>query len=94
MVRRQLRGVDWAFSDANTLYLSHDIHPYPAKFIPQIPATLIATLSAPGDCVLDPFGGSGTTALEALRLGRRALSVDANPICEIIGRVKTGEPRR
>ncbi len=39
--------------------------------------------------MLDPFGGSGTTALEAVRLGRRALSVDANAVGTLIGRVKT-----
>ena len=38
--------------------------------------------------MLDPFGGSGTTALEAVRLGRRALSIDANPVGTLIGRVK------
>jgi len=38
---------------------------------------------------MDPFGGSGTTALEAIRLGRRALSIDANPVATLIGRVKT-----
>ncbi|MEQ9398769.1 MAG: DNA methyltransferase [Longimicrobiales bacterium] len=85
-----LQDVDWAFSSADTTYLSHDIHPYPAKFIPQIPAALIRRLSRRGDLVLDPFGGSGTTALEAIRLGRRALSIDANPLAELVGRVKIG----
>ena len=80
---------DWAFADADTTYLSHDIHPYPAKFIPQIPARAIQLLTSRGDLVLDPFGGSGTTALEALRLGRRALSLDANPLSALIGRTKT-----
>jgi DNA modification methylase len=85
----QLSQVDWAFTDDQTGFLSHDIHPYPAKFIPQIPGTLISTLSARGELVFDPFGGSGTTALEAVRLGRRALSVDANPLSALIGRAKT-----
>lgn len=92
-----IESVDWAFADADTSYLSHDIHPYPAKFIPQIPATAIRLLSARGDLVLDPFGGSGTTALEALRLGRRAVSLDANPLSALVGRVKTArltEPDR
>ena len=88
-VFEDLSHVDWSFSNEDTSYLSHDIHPYPAKFIPQIPGTLIARLSLRGELVLDPFGGSGTTALEALRLGRRALSIDANPLGSLIGRVKT-----
>lgn len=85
-----LRAQDWAFTNEDTRYLTHDLHPYPAKFIPQIPAHLIVSLSVRGDVVLDPFGGSGTTAVEAVRLGRRAVSVDANPLSSLIGRVKTG----
>src|SRR5207253_6464755 len=68
---------------------SHDIHPYPAKFIPQIPRNLIARLSMPGETVWDPFGGSGTTALESVLLGRQAISSDVNPLAEVIGKAKT-----
>ena len=84
-----LAARDWAFAEDDTRFATHDLHPYPAKFIPQIPGNLISCLSARGDLVLDPFGGSGTTALEAVRLGRRALSVDANPLSLLIGRAKT-----
>src|SRR3954469_7801383 len=38
-----LEAQDWAFTNDDTQYLTHDLHPYPAKFIPQIPAHLIAT---------------------------------------------------
>lgn len=85
-----LARTDWSFEDADTGYLTHDIHPYPAKFIPQIPAHLISKLSTPGELVLDPFGGSGTTATEAARLRRRAVSVDANPLAVVIGKAKAG----
>lgn len=84
-----LRELDWGFTDEDTRFLGHDLHPYPAKFIPQLPGTFISKLSSRGELVFDPFGGSGTTALEAIRLGRRALSVDANPVAALIGRVKT-----
>jgi DNA modification methylase len=86
----KLRSLDWAFTHDDTRYLTHDLHPYPAKFIPQIPASLITRLSVHGDVVFDPFGGSGTTAVEAVRLGRRAIMLDANPLSSLIGRVKTG----
>lgn len=85
-----LKSQDWAFTHDDTSYLTHDLHPYPAKFIPQLPAHLIAALSTHGDVVFDPFGGSATTAVEAVRLGRRAVSLDANPLSGLIGRVKTG----
>jgi DNA modification methylase len=84
-----LKKVDWSFTDDDTRFLGHDLHPYPAKFIPQLPGTVISLLSSRGELVLDPFGGSGTTALETIRLGRRAVSFDANPVAALIGRVKT-----
>lgn len=83
-----LKKIDWSFASDKTNYLSHDIHPYPAKFIPQIPCNLINTLTLPGELVWDPYGGSGTTAFEALRLGRRAISTDANPLATEIARAK------
>jgi DNA modification methylase len=89
-VLKRLAEINWDFVSQQTDYLSHDLHPYPAKFIPQIPGNLIAQLSMPGELVWDPFGGSGTTALEALLLDRRAISSDANPLATIIGRAKTG----
>ncbi|MCG3178603.1 MAG: hypothetical protein BIFFINMI_00931 [Phycisphaerae bacterium] len=89
MVADSLRQIDWAFTADDTSYLTHDVHPYPAKFVPQIPGNLIARLSLRGELVLDLFGGSGTTALEAVRLGRRAVSLDANPLAGLIGQVKT-----
>lgn len=88
-VATALSSIDWSFTDAQTRRPGHDIHPYPAKFIPQLPEGFVERLSQRGETVLDPFGGSGTTALEAVRLGRKALSVDANPLSALIGRVKT-----
>lgn len=88
-VALDIESIDWACTKEHTGFLTHDLHPYPAKFIPQIPGHIIARLSLRGELVFDPFGGSGTTALEAVRLGRRALSIDANPIGTLIGTVKT-----
>ena len=86
---KELSSLDWEFVDDNTTYLSHGIHPYSAKFIPQLPSKLISYLSITGDLVWDPFGGSGTTALEAILLDRRCISSDANPLSEIIGKAKS-----
>lgn len=85
----KLSALDLAFTDDDTRFLGHDLHPYPAKFIPQLPGTFVSLLSSRGELVFDPFGGSGTTALESIRLGRRAVSTDANPMAALIGRVKT-----
>jgi DNA modification methylase len=93
-VLARLGLLDWAFTEDDTTYLSHDIHPYPAKFIPQIPRNLIARLSLPGETVWDPFGGSGTTALESVLLGRQAISSDLNPLAEVIGKAKLLTPTK
>lgn len=85
---RRLQEINWEFTREDTSYLGHDLHPYPAKFIPQIPANLIVALSLRGEKIWDPFGGSGTTALEALLLGRNAISTDANPIATLITKAK------
>ena len=85
----QLNEIDWDFSSAETTYLTHSLHPYPAKFIPQIPNALIHELSSVGDTVADLFCGSGTTLLEALRLRRRAIGIDANPLAVLISKAKT-----
>lgn len=54
--------------------------PYPgshfATFPEEIPRLCILAGSRPGDTVLDPFGGSGTTAKVALELGRNPIHVD------------------
>jgi site-specific DNA-methyltransferase (cytosine-N4-specific) len=84
-----LAEVDWDFARMSTNGLTHSIHPYPAKFIPQIPAELIRTLSVEGETVGDIFSGSGTTLVEALRLGRHAIGVDANPLACLITDAKT-----
>ena len=91
-ISRQITGlesIDWTFSEARTTYLTHGLHPYPAKYIPQIPSTLIKTLSYAGETVADIFCGSGTTLVESLMLGRNALGIDANPLACLISDAKT-----
>lgn len=86
---QSLEAIDWDFADAKTNYLTHRLHPYPAKFIPQIPNALIQELSSVGDTVGDIFCGSGTTLVEALTLKRNAVGIDANPLACLIARAKT-----
>lgn len=85
----RLEALDWDFADAKTGYLTHSLHPYPAKFIPQIPNALIQELSSVGEKVADIFCGSGTTLVEALTLKRNAVGLDANPLACLISRAKT-----
>ncbi len=83
-----LEAVDWSFSDADTDQLSTGIHPYHARFIPQIPERLLDIYTEDGDRVLDPFVGSGTSAMVASAMGRPAVGVDLNPLACLVARVK------
>jgi DNA modification methylase len=47
-----------------------------AAFPEELPAWFIKLFTAPGDIVLDPFLGSGTTIVAALRLGRTAIGIE------------------
>lgn len=53
------------------------LHVCPLQF--DIVDRIINRYSNPGDLVLDPFGGLGTVALEAMKLGRRGYSIELNP---------------
>lgn len=70
---------------------SHYLHPYPAKLLPHIAHFFLANrvLAGAAECVLDPFAGSGTVALETILSGRPALYADANPLGRLIATVKT-----
>lgn len=71
-------------------YLTHWIYPYKGKFHPQMIRALLNIIGLKeGDTVLDPFSGSGTTALEAQLLGINFFGIDISPLCVIQGRVKT-----
>jgi DNA modification methylase len=50
-----------------------------ATFPPELPEICIKAGSKPGDTILDPFGGAGTTGLVADRLGRSAILLELNP---------------
>jgi 16S rRNA G966 N2-methylase RsmD len=50
----------------------------------NVVAEYIKNFSQEGDVVLDPFGGSGVTAVEALMNNRKAISLDINPLSVFI----------
>jgi DNA modification methylase len=82
----------WAFADmtpSKTQYMTHGYHRYPAKFIPQIVSRLIEEYSSPKDCICDPFGGCGTTLVEAKLAGRPSFGYDINPLAVLIAQAKT-----
>ncbi len=77
------------FHDETSNYALHSVHAFAAKFPPQLPRVFIEALTEPGETVLDPMVGSGTTAVEALLLGRNALAFDLDPLARLVSRAKT-----
>jgi DNA modification methylase len=69
----------------------HEIS-YRACFKPQLPRFFIERLTAPGDLVYDPFGGRGTTAVEAALLGRSVISNDVNPLGQMLASPRLAPP--
>ena len=60
------------------------IHPYWARKPINIIELLIKELSKPGDVIMDPFMGSGTSLIAALKLDREAVGSDLNPISNLL----------
>jgi DNA modification methylase len=58
----------------------YGVHPYFTKQVWNVVQEYVKNFSQPGDTVLDPFGGSGVTAIEALVLGRKGINIDLNPL--------------
>jgi DNA modification methylase len=77
------------FDGHNTLYATHGLHAYAAKCPPQLVKYGLRYYSKPGDTVLDPMVGSGTTLVEARLLGRNAIGYDIDPLARLIATVKS-----
>ena len=80
---------DLNFHGEDSSYASHDVHAFAAKFPPQLPRAFIRGLTTPGDFVLDPMMGSGTTIVEALLAGRKGIGFDIDPLALRLSHAKT-----
>ncbi|MCY4041791.1 MAG: site-specific DNA-methyltransferase [Gammaproteobacteria bacterium] len=76
----------WTFNGESAKRIGHE-----APFPRVLPERLIKLLSFPGDTVLDPFAGSGTTLIEAVNRGRNAIGVEIEDnYCQLtLDRIKT-----
>jgi len=84
-----LRQFDWTFRDVKAKEGIHGLHPYPAMMAPPVARKLIEIFSHAQDLVFDPFCGSGTVIAEAIRLKRKAIGFDINPLALLIAEVKS-----
>lgn len=66
----------------------HRLHPYLGKFIPQLVEYFLSRYFQPGQLVIDPFCGSGTTLVQAAELGINSIGIDVSEFNVMIARVK------
>ena len=81
--RSRLTPREWADWGSRSVWPIRSVarqEPGESRFPPEIPMRWIRLLTDPGDRVVDPFAGSGTTAVAAALLDRRWLGFDASPV--------------
>lgn len=69
--------------------LTHNFYRYPGRFSPAFAREAIRYFTGPGELVLDPFVGGGTTLVEAGYLGRKSLGLDVSSLAAFVSKVKT-----
>lgn len=67
----------------------HSFYRYPARFSPVFAREVIKAFTKPGDTVVDGFCGGGTSVVEAMALGRRAVGFDISSLAAFLTRTKT-----
>ena len=90
LIRPRYQGGAFNRTRSVNQYLTHWIYPYRGKYHPQMVRALLNIVGVHrGSRVLDPYVGSGTTALEASLLEVEFVGVDISPLCVLLTRVKT-----
>ncbi|MCG7947398.1 MAG: DNA methyltransferase [Candidatus Thiodiazotropha taylori] len=72
----------------NTTPLTHGMHRFAAKYIPQVPRWAISQFCDEHSVVVDPFMGSGTTLVESLQSVKSAYGLDIDPLAKLITKAK------
>lgn len=81
--------IDLDFGAGGHLYATHLLHAFAARCPPPLARWAIDRYSEPGDIVLDPMCGSGTTLVEATIAGRRGWGVDIDPLARLLAEAKS-----
>jgi DNA modification methylase len=69
-LKRLAKLVEAASDTTPVAGLTHNFYRYPARFSPKLARAAIEAFTEPGDLVLDPFVGGGTTLVETMVLRR------------------------
>jgi len=83
VVKSKIEHINYALV-AKTHTSMYLMHKYWARKPHNVVSEYIQHYSKEGDIVLDPFAGSGVTAIEAIKLGRRAIAIDLDPMATFI----------
>ncbi len=83
------RLIDAARDTSPIAGLTHNFYRYPARFSPTLVRAAIDAFTEPGDLVLDPFVGGGTTLVEAMASGRHGIGTDISSLATFVSEVKT-----
>lgn len=75
---------DWSFR----LSKNESLHTYPGTFVHAIPASILSSLNLAGGIILDPFGGTGQTATEAIKHNCSVVTNDSNSIAGLVCKAK------
>lgn len=67
----------------------HGLHPYLGKYVPQLVEIFLRKYFEPGDMIIDPFVGSGTTLVQANELGIHSVGFDISAFNALLCKVKT-----
>lgn len=86
------RGDLWHSVSPRWGHSMHTMCSYQGMFPAKLVHYFVQTYSRPGDLVLDPFSGRGTTVLQARVEGRRTIGNDLNPLGYVLTRAKAGPP--
>jgi len=76
------------FCDHGPDHRTTKLHRYTACYLPELAGRLIRRHSRPGEVVLDGFLGGGTTAIQAVANGRKALGIDVHPAAVEIAKAR------
>jgi hypothetical protein len=83
---------DWKIQPRLWGHAYHPMCSYLASFPAALAHAFIARYTRPGDVVLDPFSGRGTTPLQACAEGRIGVGNDLNPLAHVLTAAKIGPP--
>jgi len=80
--------IDSIHDKNNVKGYTHDFYNYPARFSPNFVREAIKAFSEPGDLIIDPFVGGGTTLVEARLLNRHSIGLDISSLATFIANTK------